>query len=39
MSGADLSGADLRFAQVTEDELAQAESLAGATMPHETQHP
>ena len=39
LSGADLSGADLLFAQVNEDELAQAKSLAGATMPHGTQHP
>ena len=39
MSGADLSGADLTFAHVSEDQLAQATSLAGATMPHGTQHP
>jgi len=39
LSGADLSGADLLSAQVTEGELAQAKSLAGATMPHGTQHP
>jgi uncharacterized protein YjbI with pentapeptide repeats len=39
LSGADLSGADMLLAQVNEDELAQAKSLAGATMPHGTQHP
>ena len=39
LSGADLSGADLTFARVTSDQLAQAKSLAGATMPSGTQHP
>ena len=36
---ADLSGADLAMAEVTEDRLAQAKSLAGVRMPDGTQHP
>jgi uncharacterized protein YjbI with pentapeptide repeats len=39
LSGANLSGARLQGAKVTEDQLAQAESLAGATMPDGSQHP
>jgi len=39
LSGADLSGANLAMAKVTEDQLAQAKSLAGVTMPEGTQRP
>jgi hypothetical protein len=34
LAGADLSGADLTNARVTEEQLREAESLAGATMPN-----
>ncbi len=33
LSGADLGGADLTNARVTEEQLREAESLEGATMP------
>jgi uncharacterized protein YjbI with pentapeptide repeats len=36
--GADLSGTDLRGAIVTDEQLAQAKSLKGATMPDGTVH-
>lgn len=36
LAGADLSGADLSLAVVTEDQLAQAGSLEGATLPDGT---
>jgi hypothetical protein len=39
LSGADLSCADLRGAAVTSKQLAQALSLAGATMPDGSKHP
>ena len=36
LSGADLGGANLRGAKVTEEQLKQAKSLKGATMPDES---
>jgi hypothetical protein len=38
LTGADLRGADLEGASATEDQLAQATSLAGATLPDGTDH-
>jgi uncharacterized protein YjbI with pentapeptide repeats len=38
LTGANLQGADLRGAKVTEEQLAQARSLWGATMPDGTVH-
>ena len=35
LSGANLTGADLSGATVTQEQLAQAKSLAGATMPND----
>ncbi len=39
LSGADLSGADLSGAEVTPEQLEQAKSLEGATMPDGSIHP
>ena len=39
LSGADLSGANLKGATVTGEQLAQAKSLEGATMPDGSKHP
>ncbi len=39
LSEADLSGADLHGAQVTTEQLAQAKSLNGATLPDGSIHP
>ena len=40
LKGADLSGANLSDAKgITKEQLAQAESLEGATMPNGSQHP
>jgi uncharacterized protein YjbI with pentapeptide repeats len=39
LSGANLSGANLSHAKVTNEQLAQAKSLKGATMPNGSIHP
>lgn len=39
LDGADLGGADLTNAKVTEEQLREAESLEGATMPDGSKHP
>jgi uncharacterized protein YjbI with pentapeptide repeats len=39
LTGANLSGADLTGATVAPEQLAQAKSLRGATMPDGTVHP
>jgi hypothetical protein len=33
------TGADLRYAKVTDQQLAEAKSLEGATMPDGSKHP
>jgi predicted small lipoprotein YifL len=38
LAGADLTGADLSGAEVTDEQLAQAKSLEGVTMPDGTKH-
>jgi uncharacterized protein YjbI with pentapeptide repeats len=39
LSDANLTGADLEGASVTDEQLAECESLQGATMPDGTKHP